>query len=71
MITRTERLAQRIEQGAASLVTYAQELSDAQWQMVVPSDGRQVGFIIHHVASVYSVESVWPRRLPPEGQLRG
>jgi len=56
MITRAERLAQRIEQGAGILAAYAQELSDAQWRAVVPSDGRQVGVIIHHVASVYPIE---------------
>jgi len=56
MITRAERLAQRIEQGADALAAYAQELSDAQWRMVAPSDGRQVGVIIHHVASVYPIE---------------
>ena len=35
---------------------FAQGLSDAQWHRVVPPDGRQVGVIIHHVASVYPIE---------------
>ena len=56
MSTRAEALAQRIEQGAHALAACAQGLSDAQWQTVVPPDGRRVGVIIHHVASVYPIE---------------
>ncbi len=56
MSTRAKLLAQRIEQGADALAAFAQGLSDAQWHTVVPSDGRQVGVIIHHVASVYPIE---------------
>ena len=56
MSTRTEALAQRIEQGAHALATFAQGLSDAQWRTAAPPDGRQVGVIISHVASVYPIE---------------
>jgi DinB superfamily len=56
MGTRAEALAQRIEQGAATLAAYAQGLTDAQWTAVVPPDGRRAGVIIHHVASVYPIE---------------
>jgi hypothetical protein len=56
MSRRAEALAQRIEQGAEELATYAQGLSQAQWQTVVPPDGRRVGVIVHHVASMYPVE---------------
>jgi hypothetical protein len=56
MGTRAEALAQRIEQGAATLAAYAQGLSDTQWTAVVPPDGRRAGVIIHHVASVYPIE---------------
>jgi hypothetical protein len=56
MSKRAETLAQRIEQGAQTLAAYAQGLSDAQWRATVPPDGRQVGVIIHHVASVYPIE---------------
>ena len=56
MSTRAARLAQPIEQGAGALTAYAQGLSDAQWCTVVSSDGRQVGVIVHHVASVYPIE---------------
>jgi hypothetical protein len=54
--TRADLLAQRITDGAEALATYAQGLSDAQWRAVVPPDGRQVGVIVHHVASVYPIE---------------
>lgn len=56
MSTRAERLAQRIEQGAEGLAAYAQGLSDAQWAATVAPDGRKVGVIINHVASVYPIE---------------
>ena len=56
MSIRAQALAQRIEQGARELAAYAQGLSDAQWHTVVPPDGRKVGVIIHHVASVYPIE---------------
>ena len=56
MSERADALAQRIEQGAQTLAAYAQGLSDTQWRTTVPPDGRQVGVIIHHVASVYPIE---------------
>lgn len=49
-------LAQRLEQGARALATLAAGLSDAQWNTRMPGDGRTVGVIVHHVASVYPVE---------------
>ena len=56
MSTRSEALARRIEEGAATLAAYAEGLSDAQWTAVVPPDGRSAGVIINHVASVYPIE---------------
>jgi hypothetical protein len=56
MNTRAEQLAQRIAQGADSLAAYAEGLSDAQWNTAVLPDGRNVGVIVHHVASVYPIE---------------
>ena len=56
MSQRAEALAKRIEQGAQSLAAYAEGLSDAQWRTVVPPDGRTVGVIINHVATVYPIE---------------
>jgi DinB family protein len=56
MSTRATLLAQRIEQGADALAVFAEGLSEAQWRTVVQPDGRPVGVIIHHVASVYPIE---------------
>lgn len=56
MSQRTNALADRVEQGARALATFASELTDAQWQTRVPKDGRKVGVIVHHVASVYPLE---------------
>jgi hypothetical protein len=56
MSKRTNDLADRLEQGARALEAFATELSDAEWQSRVPNDGRMVGVIVHHVASVYPLE---------------
>jgi len=53
---RSAALAERIELGAAALASYAEGLSEVQWRKVVPPDGRTVGIIVHHVASVYPIE---------------
>ena len=49
-------LADRLEQGARALIAFASGLTDAQWQARMPKDGRTVGVIVHHVASVYPIE---------------
>src|SRR3954453_9642757 len=51
-----DALAARLEQGALALAAFASGLSDAEWQTRVPHDGRKVGVIVHHVASVYPLE---------------
>ena len=56
MSKRTHALADRLEQGARALAAFASELTDAEWQIRVPKDGRKIGVIVHHVASMYSLE---------------
>jgi hypothetical protein len=56
MSKRSDALADRLEQGARALAVFALSLTDAEWQTRVPKDGRQVGVIVHHVASVYPLE---------------
>ena len=56
MSQRANALADRLEQGARALATFASELTDAEWQTRVPKDGRKIGVIVHHVAIVYPVE---------------
>jgi hypothetical protein len=53
---RANALADRLEQGARALATLASSLTEAQWQTPMPKDGRKIGVIVHHVASVYPVE---------------
>ena len=53
---RAEALAQRLEQGIDALIAFASTLSDTQWQTPVPKDGRKVGVVVHHVASVFPIE---------------
>jgi DinB family protein len=49
-------LADRIEQGAAALATFADGLNDSEWRTPCPGDGRTVGVIVHHVGNVYPIE---------------
>jgi uncharacterized damage-inducible protein DinB len=53
---RAQALADRIEQGARSLAAFVESLSEAEWKAPIPGDGRSVGVIVHHVASVYPIE---------------
>jgi hypothetical protein len=56
MSRRTSALADRLEQGAKALASLASALTDAEWQTRVPKDGRKVGVIVHHVATMYPLE---------------
>lgn len=56
MNKRSEALAQRLEQGAAALAAFTSRLSEEEWQTRVPHDGRKVGVMVHHVASMYPIE---------------
>ena len=53
---RSDALAARLETGAAALAAFAGKLSGAEWQTRLPKDGRKVGVVVHHVASMYPVE---------------
>jgi hypothetical protein len=53
---RANALADRLEEGARALATFASALTDAQWQTCILGDGRKIGVVVHHVASVYPIE---------------
>ena len=54
---RAESLATRIEEGAAGLAVFVEELSDTEWRTPVSAtDRRSVGVVVHHVASMYPIE---------------
>lgn len=54
--THASALAVRLEQGARALTAFAISLTDDEWQARIPHDGRTVGVVVHHVASVYPLE---------------
>jgi hypothetical protein len=56
MNKRSEALAARLEAGAAALAAFAAELSESEWLTRVPRDGRSIGVLVHHVASMYPIE---------------
>ena len=56
MSHRSEALAKRLEQGASTLASFASDLSDTEWHSRVPKDGRKVGIVVHHVATMYPLE---------------
>lgn len=56
MSTRAHALAARLEEGARKLAAFASRLTEAQWQVRIPADGRKVGVVVHHVASMYPLE---------------
>jgi hypothetical protein len=51
-----EALARRLEQGIDALIAFASPLTERQWNTLIPKDGRPVGVVVHHVASVFPIE---------------
>ena len=56
MNLRSEALAARLEAGATALAAFADALTDREWQTRLPQDGRKIGVVVHHVASMYPIE---------------
>ncbi len=53
---RAHSLADRLIQGANQLANFSEQLSEDDWNKPVLGDGRSVGVVVHHVASVYPIE---------------
>jgi uncharacterized damage-inducible protein DinB len=68
---RADALAERILQGARALAALAEDLSDSEWQTVIPDEGRSVGVIVHHVASMYPAEVDLARLLASGKPIEG
>jgi len=68
---RANALAERLEQGADALAALAGTLSDEQWQTRIPGDGRPIGVVVHHVASMYPVEIQLARTLAEGKAITG
>lgn len=74
MSKRSEVLAARVEEGARALAAFARGLTNAEWHTPVPGDGRKVGVIVHHVASMYPIEVQLAQQLAagqPVGVTKG
>jgi hypothetical protein len=71
MNRRTDALADRLEQGARALAAFAATLTDAEWEARMPRDGRRVGVIVHHVASMYPLEIQLARALAAGEAITG
>ena len=56
MSHRSDALADRLGQGARALADLAGALTDAEWNARIPKDGRKIGVVVHHVASMYPLE---------------
>jgi hypothetical protein len=56
MSRRSEALAERLEQGATALANFAAGLTEEEWETRTPKDGRRIGVIVNHVATVYPLE---------------
>ena len=53
---RANALAERLEQGARALEASASALTETEWQTRIPGDGRTIGVVVHHVATMYPLE---------------
>jgi hypothetical protein len=71
MTRRADALAETLLQGANDLADLAATLTDAQWQVRVPRDGRTVGVIVHHVASMYPLEIELAQAIAAGNAIKG
>jgi hypothetical protein len=56
MRQRSNALADRLEQGARALANFAATLTEEEWQLTIPRDGRKIGVVVHHVGNMYPLE---------------
>jgi hypothetical protein len=55
-VARASALAERLEQGARALAITARALNHTEWTTRIPGDGRTIGVVVHHVATMYPLE---------------
>jgi hypothetical protein len=53
---RANALAERLEEGARALEAVAVGLTETEWLARIPGDGRTIGVVVHHVATMYPLE---------------
>ena len=71
MNPRAQALAATLEKGAAAITEFASTLTDAEWQTPLPKDGRKIGVVVHHVASIYPLEIELAQKLAAGGAITG
>jgi hypothetical protein len=71
MATRSEVLAQRVEQGAQALISAVEDLSPEQWTTYCDNEKRTVGVLVHHVGTMYPLEAGAVQTLAADGGLPG
>lgn len=71
MSARSNALADRLEQGARNLASLAETLTDTEWRMKVPRDGRSIGVVVHHVGNMYPIEIDLARKLAAGDAITG
>lgn len=69
MNPRAQALAAILEKGAGAIADFASKLTDAEWQTRTPKDGRKVGVVVHHVASIYPLEIELAQKLAAGGAI--
>lgn len=69
MNPRAQALAATLEKGAAAIAELAGKLSDVEWQARLPHDGRKIGVVVHHVASMYPLEIQLAQKLAAGGVI--
>ncbi len=69
MKKRAEVLAATLEAGADALASFATSLTPADWSTRLPRDGRKIGVVVHHVASIYPLEIELAQKLAAGGAL--
>lgn len=69
MNPRAQALAATLEEGAGAFDAFASQLTEAEWQTPLPRDGRKVGVVVHHVASIYPLEIELAQKLAAGGVI--
>ena len=68
---RANNLADKILQGANALISFAENLTPEEWNTPVDGDGRTIGVVVHHVASMYPMEVELAQMLAASKPIEG
>lgn len=68
---RANALATRLARGADALAALVRQMGAGEWRMRLPGDGRTVGVVVHHVASVYPLEVELARQVARGERIEG